>query len=78
MAFVQVFTTDRAQDSMLATCARNIWLIAAIYNIEFIFSHISGCINNIADLLSRWSRTVNPVAKLTKLLPEYIWALILI
>ena len=35
MAIVQVLTTGKARDEMLATCARNIWLIAAMYNINF-------------------------------------------
>ena len=64
MAVVQVLNTGRARDQILAPCAKNIWLIAATYNIEFICSHISGPTNKIADLLSRWALTVNPVAKL--------------
>ena len=53
MAVVQALNMGKARDLTLATCARNIWLIAAMHNIEFIFSHIAGQFNNIADLLSR-------------------------
>ena len=53
MAVVQVLNTGKARDSILATCAGNIWLIAAMYSIEFYFSHVSGQSNIIADLLSR-------------------------
>ena len=68
MLVVQVMNTGRARDQTLATCARNIWLIAATFNIEFIFSHISGQSNSIADLLSRWAVTYNPLEKLNGLL----------
>ena len=71
MAVVQVLNTGRARDHILATCPRNIWIIAATYNIEFIFSHIAGSSNNIADLLSLL--TVNPLTKLQTFLENYVW-----
>ena len=64
MAVVQVLNTGRTRDPILATCARNVWLIAATYNIDFIFTHIAGQINSIADLLSHWAITINPMEKL--------------
>ena len=73
MAVVQVLNTGRTRDATLATCARNIWLIAATYNIGFIFTHIAGQVKNIADLLSRWAITVNPMEKLNQLLAEHTW-----
>ena len=51
---VEVLTTGRTRDTILATCSRNIWLIAALFNIDFIFSHIPGVQNTVTDLLSRW------------------------
>ena len=53
MSVIQVLTTGKARDQMLATCACNIWLIAALNNIQFQFSHIPGKHINLADLLSR-------------------------
>ena len=73
MAVVQVLNTGWARDSILATCARNIWLIAAIYNIESMYSHIAGQVNNIADILYHWTITVNPTEKLNNLLENYVW-----
>ena len=85
MAVVQVLNTGNARDTILATCARNIWLIAAMFNIDLIFSHISGreldnsalCqisqSNTIADFLSRWSMTINPEQKFKTLLHNYKW-----
>ena len=42
LAVVQVPNTGKARDMTLATCARNLWLIAAVNNIQFQFSHIPG------------------------------------
>ena len=50
----------------------NIWLIADTYNIEFLFSQVAGQANNIADLLLRWSVTVNPIEKLNDYLKLYM------
>ena len=50
MAVVEVLTTGRTRDTILATCARNLSLIAAVFNIDFIFSHIPDIENTVADL----------------------------
>ena len=71
MAVVRVLNTGGARDPILATCARNVWLIAAIYKIEFIFSHIAGQVNNIA-YVSRWSITPNPREELNQFLANHI------
>ena len=47
---------------LLATCARNIWLITSMYNIGLEVSHIPGVINVVA-LLSRWQSTEQNIAK---------------
>ena len=41
-AVVEVLTTGKTKDPFLATCARNIWLITAIFNIEIIVIHVPG------------------------------------
>ena len=53
MAVVEVLTSGRARDSIMATCAHNVWLLAAMFNVNIIVSHIRGLDNSIADLLSR-------------------------
>ena len=72
-AVVEVLKTGKARDMCLATCARNIWLIAAIFNINFSFSHIPGKSNIVADLLSRWTKIPNNTTKLQNLVPNYLW-----
>ena len=52
-----VVEIGKARDSIMATCARNIWLLAAMYNVNLIVTHIRGRENCVADLLSRWFQT---------------------
>ena len=73
MAVVEVLTTGKTRDVTLATCARNLWLIAALYNIDFTFSHIPGVENTVADLLSCWNNDPHQIQKLEKLVPQPIW-----
>ena len=61
---VEVLSLGRARDNIMATCARNIWLLAGMYNINVIVTHIRGCDNCVADLLSRWYLTVDNYKKL--------------
>ena len=52
LAVVEVLTSGKTKDNFLATCARNVWLICAIFNIQIRVWHIPGKSNHIADLLS--------------------------
>ena len=51
-AVVDTLNSGRAKDETLAMCARNIWLLAAMFNITFITFHVYGVKNATADLLS--------------------------
>ena len=73
MAVVEVLTTGKTRDKTLATCSRNLWLIAALFNIDFIFSHIPGFENTVADLLSRLKNDPEHTQKLEKLVAKPIW-----
>ena len=64
LAVVEILSLDKARDSIMATCARNIWLLAAIYNINVIVTHIRGRDNSVADLLFRWFQTADNCEKL--------------
>ena len=72
-AIVEVLNTGKTKDPFLATCARNVWLITAIFNIEIIVIHVPGKNNPVADLLSRWITTINPEHKLRQWMPDFIW-----
>ena len=53
LAVVEVLNSGMTKDKFLALCARNVWLLTAIFNIHLVISHIPGKNNHIADLLSR-------------------------
>ena len=72
-AVVEVLTTGRCKDHILAVCARNIWLISAIYNFQIKAQHISGHRNVTADLLSRWTNSTLDNEKLQALVPHCLW-----
>ena len=54
MAVVEVLTSGKTKDSVLATCAINVSLLSAIFNISIHIEHIPGKQNVVADLLSRY------------------------
>ena len=64
LAVVQVLKDGKARDPLLATIARNIWMLTSLFNIQFLVSHIEGKDNAIADLLSHWWVTDNRSKKL--------------
>ena len=53
LAVVEVLNSGKSCDPILATCARNIWLLSAIHNFQTVVHQIPGRINITADLLSR-------------------------
>ena len=58
---------------MLATCAHNVWLLTAIYNISLTVTHIDGCLNFVADLLSSWTYTQEDLDKLHTFISSPVW-----
>ena len=42
LAVVEVLDSGKTRDQFLALCARNVWLISAMCNIQLVFSHIPG------------------------------------
>ena len=54
LAVVKVLISGSARDSILATSARNVRMLTALFNISLVVTHIQGLDNVIADLLSRW------------------------
>ena len=70
MALFEVLNTGKARDSVLAMCARNIWLISAMFNIHLKVIHITRKKNSLADLLSRWTGQPCDYEKLCTLCPQ--------
>ena len=50
MAVVEVLVSGKTKDKVLATYARNIWLLSSLYNITLQVDHIPGRYNTVADL----------------------------
>ena len=73
LAVVQVLQEGKARDPLLATIARNIWMLTSVFNIHLSVSHIAGKNNATADLLSRWWVTENRDQKLSTLLHSWKW-----
>ena len=73
LAVIEVLTSGKTKDTFLSTCASNVWLICAIFNIHIRVWHIPGKSNHTADLLSRWTITKDPLNKLYNLLPQFTW-----
>ena len=72
-AVVDVSTCGNTRDEVLATCAGNVWLLTAMFNIDLVVSHIRGADNRVADLLPRWRLTSDNVQKLSYLVHSPIW-----
>ena len=64
MAVVKILNTGLAQDATLATCARNIWRLTSMYNVELVVNHIPGLRNVVADLLYGWQGMAIDIEKL--------------
>ena len=47
IAVVDVLRSGKARDTVLATCARNIWLLTSLFNIHLIVNHIPGMQNQV-------------------------------
>ena len=73
LAMVEILKSGKTRDVFLATCARNVWLITAMFNIDIIIIHVPGIRNQVTDLLSRWTVTCNLQYKLKQKLPDFCW-----
>ena len=63
-AVVTVLRSGRARDPFLGACARNIWYVSALSDMDIQYVHIRGLYNTVADLLSRWTDSHKDVTEL--------------
>ena len=71
-AVVHVLNSGKTRDLTLAAIAHNIQLLLATHNIDIVVRHILEKVNIVADLLSRWSTTIQPMAKY-QFIPNHVW-----
>ena len=74
LAVVTVLQSGKTRDSTLAAISRNIFMLAAQFDIFLKISHVLGKQNIVADLLSRWQDTHSCRNKLDSLVKNYKWA----
>ena len=67
-AVVSSLNSGRGRDHVLLAIARNVWLVAAQFDIDIAFTHIPGKLNVTADLLSRWYSSGVDRSKLSNLI----------
>ena len=72
-AVVKVLTSSKTKDAFLGVCARNVWQVASLHDIEFSYVHIPGKYNVVADLLSRWTGSEADICKLHSHIPDPLW-----
>ena len=72
-AAVSVLNTGKARDPFLAAVARNIWFELAKQDIQAVYRHIPGKVNQVADLLSRWQGTQCQCVKQDTLVANPLW-----
>ena len=73
MAVVEVLTSGKTKDGTLGTCARNIWMLSALFNISIHIEHVSGKSNVIADLFSRFKFDQQSYELLSTHVPNVSW-----
>ena len=72
-AVVKLLSAGKAKDPFLGTCARNVWYISALADIDLQHEHILGKHNTVADLLSRWQFTQQNIVQLHQLIENPVW-----
>ena len=65
--------SGKTRDPYLGACARNIWYVAALADIDVQYAHIRGLDNGVADLLSRWTGSTQDVKKLLSQVQDPVW-----
>ena len=70
---VTVLNTGKTRDPYLAVCARNIWYLASVHDIELQYVHIRGEHNKIVDCLSRWDGSAQDWRLLRATIPNPAW-----
>ena len=70
---VTVLMSGKTKDPYLAACARNIWYIASLDDIDLCYVHVRGEHNRLADMLSRWVGSDSNWKALCAIIPVPLW-----
>ena len=72
-AVVAVMKSGKTRDMVLAAYARNIHMLASVFDIEITVIHLPGVENTVADLLSRWDTVDKNMVQLQKHIAKPQW-----
>ena len=72
-AVVSVLKSGWTRDPYLGDCARNIWYVSALADMDLQYAHIRGLDNGVADLLSHWTGSPNYFSKLLSQVQDPVW-----
>ena len=72
-AVVSVLRSGKTKDPYLGACARNIWYVCVLADIDVQYVHIRGLDNRVADLLSRWSGSGKDSIELQMYVKNPVW-----
>ena len=72
-AVVAVMKAGKTRDPVLAAYARNIHMLASVFDIEITVIHLPGVKNTVADLLSRWDTISDSMIQLKKHIEKPQW-----
>ena len=65
---MSVIKSGKTIDVVLGAYARNINMLAALFDIDLKLVHFPGMCNTVADLLSRWDTVNKPQEKLQEII----------
>ena len=66
-AVVAVLNSGKVRDAYLGVCARNVWYVAAVHDVQLEYVHVLGANNRASDLLSRWAYSLHNIQELQAL-----------
>ena len=66
-------TAGKTRDTVLAAYARNIYMLASVFDIEITVIHLPGVENTVAYLLSRWDTIADNMVQLKKHIAKPQW-----
>ena len=72
-AVVSVMKVDKTRDNILAAYARNIHMLASVFDIEISVVHLTGVANTVVDLLSRWDTKPDNCVQLKRHIANNQW-----
>ena len=72
-AVVSVLRSGKTKDPYLGACARNIWYVCALADIDVQYVHVRGLDNRVADLLSRWTGSGKDCFELKMYVADPVW-----